>query len=227
MVIEFLRASTRITGFSLIDELIAPLSENWILEFYGDELLVLYLYHMTLAYNSAWRKVYSVIARERGGLDPVLLSRLCRVYDCSLSNVMVSRVFRTEELIGVLESLKRLEGYLAAILYPYSYLPRDPSSYWRATLVTGLIQSISSRNQVVLFNNTSKFGEYMPEGGSMHHHVVKVIVRMWRKRDLCYAKLVKHAGKKSGFLRMFRLKLLEDATPVGSRTLLDWAKTPA
>ncbi|MEM0355625.1 MAG: hypothetical protein QXT88_01915 [Desulfurococcaceae archaeon] len=217
--------SIGITGFELIDELLTPLPNNWIIEFYGDEFLVNYFFHTTLAFNSLWRRVYAVIVREYGGLDPGLLAKLCRIYGCTLTNIMVARAFRIEDLVNILKNTIDSSGNLIAILYPYSYLPNNPSSYWKATLITGLIHSLSSRNQVVLFNTVSKFGNYMSEGGSMHHHIVKIMVKLWRRRDLCYAKLVKHSGKAGNSTRIFRLKLLETAIQRNSKTLLEWIRT--
>lgn len=220
-----LGVSRGITGFELIDELLLPLPSNWSVEFYGDEFLVDYFFHTTLAYNSGWRRVYAVIVREYGGLDPGLLAKLCRIYNCSLTNIMVARAFRVEDLVNILKNPMDSYGNLVAILYPYSYLPSNPSSYWKATMITGLIHSLSLRNQVVLFNNTSRFGNHMPEGGSMHHHVVKIIVKLWRKRDLCYAKLVKHSGRGGSAARVFRLKTLEKTIWTNSKTLLEWVGT--
>lgn len=216
---------SRITGFSVIDELVTPIPDRWSVEFYGEDFLVNYLFHTTLAYNSAWRCVYAIVAKEYGGLDPGLLAKLCRIYGSSLTNIMVARAFRNEDLVNVLNGLTKRSDELIVVLTPYSYLPSDPRSYWKATSITGLLHQLSLRNQVVLFNTASKFGDYMPEGGSMHHHVVKIIVKLWRRGETCYAKLVKHSGRGNGGVRVFKLKLLENTVLQNTRTLLDWVRT--
>lgn len=212
---------SKVIGFSLIDELISPIRSDWSVELYGDELLINYFFHVTLAYNSVWRRVFVIVAKEFGGIDPALLVKLCRIHGCSLNGVQVVRAFRNEDLVEILGELKQRSGELVVTLYPYSYLPKDPESYWKATLITGLLHQLSLRNQVIVFNAESKFGKYMPEGGSMHHHVVKVIVKLWRSRDVCYAKLIKHPCKEGG-VRVFRAKILEENLFKAPRSLLNW-----
>lgn len=178
--------------------------------------------HLAVAYRSRYEKVYLVIAQEFGGIRTDLLSRLCRLYDCSLDSIMIARAFSSYE---VREILSRFEEESASLVvaYPYSFLPRDPSGYWEATAISGLVMKASQRNRVLVFNTLTKFGERLPEGGSMHHHVVKVIVRLAKRGNRVFAELVKHPGKPHGALVVFHTKLLEDLVLLEKRnTLLDW-----
>ncbi|MEM1623953.1 MAG: hypothetical protein QW543_07505 [Sulfolobales archaeon] len=166
--------------------------------------------------------MYLVVAQEFGGLRTDLLLRFCRIYDCSLSNVMVARAFSNSEVREILSGLE-VEGASVVLAYPYSFLPRDPSEYWEATAISGLIARVSQRNRTFIFNTYTKFGDKLPEGGSMHHHVVKVIVKLVKQGSRVLAELVKHPGKPSGALAVFHVKLLEDIALLEKRkTLLDW-----
>lgn len=192
------------------------------MEFYGDHAVTSYMLHLAVAYRSRYERVYLVVAQEFGGIRTDLLLRLCRLYECSIGNIMVSRAFSSHE---VRESLGGSEWGEASLViaYPYSFLPRYPSGYWEATAISGLIMRASQRSRVIIFNTTTRFGERLPEGGSAHHHFVKVIVRLTRRGRRVFAELVKHPGKPHGALAVFHTKLLEDLALLEKRgTLLDW-----
>lgn len=178
--------------------------------------------HLAVAYRSRHERVYLVIAQEFGGIRTDLLLRFCRLYECSIGNIMVARAFSSYEVREALSGFG-WDGASLVIAYPYSFLPRDPSGYWEATAISGLIMKASQRSRVIIFNTTTRFGERLPEGGSAHHHFVKVIVRLTRRGRRVLAELVKHPGKPHGALAVFHTKLLEDLVLLEKRrTLLDW-----
>jgi len=150
--------------------------------------------------------------------------RLCRIFECRMDNIMVSRSFRLNDTVKILEDLAAEKDSVVVLVFPYNYLPSDPSKYSEATRITGLLTRISVFNQVVIFNTISRYGYFMPEGGSMHHHAVKIIVRMARRNGRIVSQIVKHPVKSEG-IRVFSEKLLETGVVVNSsRSLLAWIK---
>jgi hypothetical protein len=214
----------RVTGFKPLDELISPVEKHWSVEFYGDPSVLFSLIHYTVASRSSSNRVYLVHNVEFGGLNTPLLVRLCRIFECRMDNIMVSRSFRLNDTVKILEDLAAEKDSVVVLAFPYNYLPKDPSKYCEATRVTGLLSKISAFNQVVIFNTVSKYGYFMPEGGSMHHHAVKIIVRVTRRSGRVVAQIVKHPVKNEG-IRIFSEKLLETGIVVdSSRSLLAWIR---
>lgn len=212
-----------LTGVKPVDELIEPVSDRWIVELYGDDSVVLRLMHYTMTYRSREGSVRVVFNVEFGGVDTLYFIRLCRAFECKPDNIFISRAFKLKDTITLLEGLLEARDSTVILLFPYRYLPKSPSKYTEATKITGIIHRVALLNRVVLFNSLSNFGYYMPEGGSLHHHLVKVIVRLTRKRGWVVADLIKHPIKQQG-TRVFAEKLLEH--PIlqpQKRTLLDWA----
>jgi hypothetical protein len=214
-----------ITGVKPVDELLNPVEKHWSIEFYGDSYVLNYLFHRAVSIRSRYGRVYVVISLEFGGIRTDLIEAFCRIFDCRLSAVSVSRVFRVRELIQVLKSLSDESDATVILLYPYNFLRDDPSTYYEATEISGLINRVSAGNSVLLFNTKTKFGERMPEGGSMHHHVVKVIIRLDRLGRLIKVELVKHPAKPTGLRRLFKVDLLKNAVaPAETVSLLNWVK---
>lgn len=210
------------TGIRQLDDLVNPVKEQWITEFYGDPHIVLRVMHYAVVYRSTSSRVHVVFNIEFGGLDTLYLVKLCRILNCNLDSVYVSRAFRLNDTINVLKDLEAVSNAVVILVFPYNYLPRDPSKYTEATKITGVISRIALSNQVILFNAVTKHGYYMPEGGSLHHHLVKVIVRLSRREGCIYAQLVKHPAKPSA-MRIFSEKALEHPVLVKQRrTILDW-----
>lgn len=214
----------KLTGLTQLDELVNPLYRHWIVELYGDQQVVLRILHYMVAYRSSVDKVYVLLNIEFGGLDTLYMVRLCRIFNCRLDNIYVSRAFRLDDTARVLEDLADLSSSLVLLVYPYSYVPVDPSRYHEATRITGLVSKIATRNQVVLFNATTRHGRYMPEGGSFHHHIVKVIVRLARRGGSIIAELIKHPAKEKQW-RSIPLSLLEHPLkPRAQASILEWAR---
>lgn len=213
----------KLTGLVQLDELVNPLHRHWIVELYGDQQVVLRVLHYMIAYRSSVDRVYVLFNVEFGGLDTLYMIRLCRIFNCRLDNILVSRAFRLDDTARILEELSGLSGSLVLIVYPYSYIPIDPSKYHEATRITGLAMKIAMNNQVVLFNTTTRHGRYKPEGGSFHHHVVKVIVRLVKHGDSIIAELTKHPVKEKQW-RSIPISLLEHPLkPRAQATILEWA----
>lgn len=212
----------KLTGISQLDELVNPLYKHWIIEIYGESKPVLSLLHYVMAYRSSMERVYVLFNIEFGGIDTLYLVRLCRIFNCRLDNIVVSRAFRQGDTIKSLEELSSISDSLILLVYPYSYISRDPSRYYEATRITGLISRISISNQVIMFNTITKHGKYMPEGGSFHHHIVKVIVRLVEQGKSIIAELVKHPAK-NRVLRTIPLSMLEYPVVRSDQvTILDW-----
>jgi hypothetical protein len=212
----------KVTGIKQLDELLNPLDKHWITEFYGDFDLVLRVMHYTMVYKSSENTVYVVFNVEFGGIDTLYLVKLCRIFDCKLDNIVISRAFRLNDAVEILEDLASKNDSIVLLAFPYNYLPFNPAKYTEATRVTGIIAKIAAFNQVILFNTVSKHGNHMPEGGSFHHHVVKVIVKLKQSRGVVYAELLKHPVKQGG-RRIFTEKTLDyPLHSLKQRTILDW-----
>ncbi|MGB9827172.1 MAG: hypothetical protein ACPLSM_01475 [Thermosphaera sp.] len=215
----------RVTGFKPLDELVSPVEKHWSIEFYGDPSILFPLIHYTVASRSSSNRVYLVHNVEFGGLHTPLLVRLCRMFECRMDNIMVSRSFRLNDTVKILEDLAAEKDSVVVLVFPYNYLPSDPSKYSEATRITGLLSRISVFNQVVIFNTVSRYGYFMPEGGSMHHHAVKIIVRVVRRNGRVVSQIVKHPVKNEG-VRVFSERLLEAGVVArGSRSLLAWIRS--
>lgn len=213
----------KLTGIRQLDELANPLYRDWVIEFYGDPRTVLKIMHYVVAYRSSMERVYVLLNVEFGGIDTLYLVRLCRFLGCHLENVVVTRAFRLSETVEVLRDLcYSVENSLIAVVFPYNYIPKDPLMYREATRITGLVQRASARNQLVVFNTVTRHGRYMPEGGSFHHHLVKVIIRLVRSGSSVLAELVKHPAKGRA-LRSIPLNMLEYPVPEEHQlTLSKW-----
>jgi len=212
-----------VTGFKPLDMLVEPSMRWWGVEFYGDYSITSYILHHTLAFRSRFERIYLVMAQEFGGIRTDVLTKFCRVYECLLTNIYVVRVFSNSGLRTALSELIGLEDGLVVVAYPYNYLPRDHSKYFEASIISGLLRKVMQSKELIVFNTFTKFGTVMPEGGSMHHHVVKVIVMLRRCGGRVYATLVKHPAKPSGVTKSFHVKVLEDIVLMNyGRTLLEW-----
>ncbi|MEM4976590.1 MAG: hypothetical protein QXT64_04620 [Desulfurococcaceae archaeon] len=214
----------KLTGITQIDELIDPFCKHWITEIYGESTPVVSIMHYVMAYRSREDQVYVLLNLEFGGIDSLYLVKLCRIFNCNLENILVSRAFRLSETVKALEELSQVRNSLILLVYPYNYVSVDPRKYHEATRITGLISKVASSNQVVLFNAVTRYGKYMPEGGSFHHHVVKVIVRVIKRGNSLIAELVKHPVKEKHW-RIIPLSVLKH--PVreqGKTTILRWIR---
>ncbi|WP_440060096.1 hypothetical protein ACSU1N_02790 [Thermogladius sp. 4427co] len=214
-----------ITGVRPVDELLNPVGRYWSIEFYGDPFVLNYLFHRSLAVQSKYNDVYVVVSLEFGGIRTDLVESFCRILGCRLTAIRVSRAFKLGDVIKLLKNLEDVNDSTIILLYPYNYLREDPSTYYEATAISGLINKVSAHNIVLIFNTKTRFGERMPEGGSMHHHVVKTILRLDRLGKNVLAELVKHPAKPSGLKKQFRLELLKwGITPAETISLLNWVR---
>ncbi|MCX8186687.1 MAG: hypothetical protein N3G48_06230 [Sulfolobales archaeon] len=215
-----------VTGLKVLDSLVEPLMKFWGVEFYGDCSVTSYVLHHTLAFRSRYEDIHLIIAQEFGGIRTDVLTKLCRIYDCVLTKVRVVRVFSNSELREVLSGMVGLNAGLVVVAYPYNYLPKDPYRYFEATSVSGLLRRIMQENELLIFNNFTRFGNLMPEGGSLHHHMMKVVVMLRKHGSKVCATLLKHPAKPSGATKVFNAKLLEDLVLLArGKTLLEWSST--
>lgn len=221
----------RISGVWAIDRLLEPLRREWVVEFFGDRRLTSYLMHHLAAFNGGRGPVYLVLAQEFGGLRTDLISTLCRVYGCVPSNVMVARAFSNDDVKDALRRLvgDGLEEGVAVVAYPYNYLPKSPEGYYEASEISGLIMKAALRHRLTILNTVTKFGDFMPEGGSLHHHIVKVIVKVFMRGGRVVAEVVKHPARREGARAYIHVKLLEGMTlqEPPQRTLLEYATLSA
>ena len=197
-----------VTGHPQLDMLIGDVPWSWIIEFYGDEGILRYLLHHTLAYYSRHWKTLLFHTVDFGGIDPYLLQRLARIMKGSLENIHVSRGFRIGDVVAGLSS-QSLRNYDVVILaYPYFHIPGDPRSYGEASRITALIKRLSQTDKrIIIFNTRSKIGTYKPDGGSFHHHTVHVIVELVEKTSgWVTARLFKHPWKPAGARTFFRIR---------------------
>jgi len=196
-----------------------------VIEFYSSSDRVLgEIFHRVIAVNSK-HKVYVVIAREYGGLNPYYVEKLVRIHGGDVDNIYVTRCFRSNDVVMVLNNLLEEESKgLLTIYTPYSYVTNSLNGLREATYITGLIHRLKNMSwRIVLFNSVNGFGYYKPSGGNYHHHVVDAILRIEVKnRRWGYVEVVKHPTM--GFSRkVFPLKtLIGDRGWVGQRLLLEW-----
>ena len=210
-----------ITGISIVDDALGHVPRHWMIEFYGDDRIVDLVMHYTVAFRSRYDTVYLVINTDFGGLDPYLVSRLTRRLGGSIDNIMVSRAFRTNDLIGVLETLENASGTLV-VKYPFTFIAQSLRGYREATRIVGVLRRLSGRLRVVLFNTKSRLGR-IAEGGKYHSHSVHVLVELRRRGDRGYLYLRKYPGPREGLCSSFPLELLEGWGPWGvQRRLTEW-----
>lgn len=213
---------SKLTGVKPIDELIEPMKKEWVAEIYGDEKIVLDVAHHTMVYRSIYSEVYVVLNIEFGGIEVPYLTKLCRIHNCNLDNVYISRAFRLQDTVDTLQSLLQVENKLIIVIFPYNYVQPSPTNYTEATRITGIISKLSQANQVILFNKMSRFGYKLPEGGSFHHHLVKIIIKLIQKNKWIIAELIKHPIKPHG-IRVFPEKILVNPIPsIEQKTILEY-----
>ncbi len=216
-----------ITGLRSLDQLIHPYDRRWIIEFYGDPRLTLMTAHYVMAYRSVYEKIYVMFNIEFGGLDTLYLTRLCRYFNCDMSNIMISRAFKLDDTIKLLKDLADIRGSLVLLIFPYNYLSKDPLRYTDATKVSGLIMRLTHFNQIMIFNTTTRYGRYMPEGGSFHHHIVKIIIRLIDKKESFIAELIKHPIKRNMIISIPKVLLEHPLKEHSIKTLLEWTSKPS
>ena len=210
-------------GVRPLDELINPTKRDWVTELYGDPGALLLLAHNILVYRSLFGEVYAVLNLEFGGVDTLYLVKICRIFDCDLSKIYISRAFRSQDTVEILKSLENVRDSTIVLIFPYNYLPQDPAKYHEATRITGIISRISLSNTVILLNTITRFGSRNPEGGSLHHHLVKIILRIAERGEWLIAELIKHPVKSLGEKRIFSKKILSNPLPTTKqRTILEW-----
>jgi len=142
-------------------------------------------------------------------------------------NIFVSRTFRQEDLVGLLNELNLVEipdEKILVLKHPYRFVPFDPGKYSEASRITGLLKRLVNNGWTIfLFNTVSRFGKIMPEGGTFHHHAVHVIVELKNiGKNLCKAVLRKHPFKPTGLSVLISIKQLygrDTVTWVGQRRL--------
>lgn len=221
-----------VSGFWFIDSLIGGIPWNWAIEFFGENEKVLnLLFHHVIVYNSRFSRVYVIIYKDFGGLNPYLITRLSRIMNGDVDNVLVSRCFRYMDLVELLSDLvekDRVENSVLIIYNPFNNVKGDPRDYVEVNRIISFLHRLKSNGwRIILFNKVSANGTYSPEGGNFHHHIVNVILRIEPKDDKwCYVEIVKHPFKRIGFRRSFPYKKLNlgtgDIVWVEQRLLTEW-----
>ncbi len=219
------RVLIELLGIKPLDELVNPTRRDWVVELYGDPRIILLLAHNIVVHRSLFGEVYLVLNIEFGGIDTLYLIKICRIRDCDLSRVFISRAFRTQDTVEILRSLEGSRNRSVILVLPYNYLPQDPEKYYEATKITGLINKISLSNTVIILNTITRFGSRNPEGGSLHHHLVKIILRIIEKDQWIIAELIKHPAKPVSEKKIFSKKILSNPVHTTSqRTILEWVR---
>jgi len=213
-----------ITGIYEIDSLIGYIPRGWIVEFYGDYKVVKPLMHQTLAYQSKYYDTLLIHSREFGGLDPYLLNRLVKRSNGDIDRIHVVRGFRLQDVIESLINESLGEYGVIVLAYPYRYVPGNPAAYTEASRITGLIKKLAVNRRVIVFNEVSKNGYYYPDGGSLHHHTVHVIVGVWaRPGDRVTIRLFKHPWKPVGLTTTTNYNRIIGEKPwVAQHRLTEW-----
>lgn len=219
-----------ITGLSILDGLINPASKSWIIEFYGERKIVDLIMYRLIAFRSSFGKVFVIINTDFGGFDPYMVSLFIRMFKGDPDNILISRTFRQEDLVGLLNELnlvKVLDEKILVLKYPYRFIPFDPRKYGEASRITGLLKRLVNNGwPVFLFNTVSRFGKTMPEGGTFHHHAVHVIVELKNiGKKLYKAVLRKHPFRPTGLSVLISTKQLygrDTVIWVGQRRLSEW-----
>ncbi len=204
----------------VIDELINPVFRGWIVEYFGDWEVVSLLMHRVIAANSVGGGVAVILVQDFGGFNPYLVRRLCRAFGTDFGKVAVSRAFKHEDVLAVMDVALR-EGFSKVVVSnPYLHLPSKPEAYWRATPLTARLRALAQGGaEVAVFNRISRFGRLRPEGGNFHHHSTQVMVRLARGRVGVRVDLIKHPFKPGGTAYV-DLRDIYDPTP--RTTLSKW-----
>jgi len=187
-----------LTGIASLDHLINPVKRNWLVEVYGEEESVRITYHHIIAESSKHGLVAVAHIQEFGGLNPYLLARLARMKGGLIENIVVSRAFRLRDVANLIMNAVKQGAETIVVVNPYLYSPRKWTSYSLLTPVTAALRRASREAQVIVANESTKFGRReLPEGGNFHHHTVHVIVRLGRIRGGILARLIKHPAKRT------------------------------
>ena len=192
-----------ISRIPLIDKILSTKPWNTTIEFYGNEKLVDKVFHRIIAYNSKFSTVYILVNRDCGGLNPYEIAKYTRIYSGNIESILVSRCFKTNDLIVKLQDLlENKKPGLLAIKTPYFWFKEDHSDLNSMSRVTGLIHRLKNKGfRIVLFNTVCKNGYYKPSGGNYHHHVIDIILYLEKYNSkYLIVKLFKHPYMKTGSL---------------------------
>ncbi len=218
--------SKTVTCINRLDKLLNPLPEKWIIEFYGRERDLWSLMHRSIACLSRKGNVAVLVVQDFGGFNPYLVEKFARILGGDVSRIIVSRVFDRETTSQAGSSIPEDVDYFV-IIDPFLYGASRLDEYWVNSRISGMISKVFHNGRSVLvFNRATRYGShYLPEGGSLHHHIVHVLVRVKRlsgKKSLL-VELVKHSFRRES--RMI-LPLVEvDTVWVEQPLLLEWLST--
>lgn len=219
----------RVTGFWFIDRFFERVSWAGVFEFFsGNSGLLELVFHHAVSVSSVYGQVYVVLVREFGGLDPYFVLRLIRMRRGDPDNVFVARCFRVGDVEAVLEDLleNNVSSKASAVIYtPYSFVRGGLAGYLDSSRVTGLIHKLKNRGyRVILFNEVSRDGYYRPMGGSFHHHVADIVLRLEVKdRRWGYLVVVKHPRLPEGLHVSIPVeKIRGGGVWAEQRSLIEW-----
>ncbi|ADI31672.1 hypothetical protein [Staphylothermus hellenicus] len=219
----------KITGFWFIDRFFDGIPWNSVYEFYSsDNRLLELLFHYVISISSVYGRVYVVLVREFGGLDPYFLLRLTRMHRGDPDNVFVSRCFRVGDVETVLEDLleNNFSKKSSVLIYtPYSFVRNGLAGYHDMGRITGLIHRLKNLGyRIILFNEVSRDGYYRPMGGSFHHHTADIILRLDVKDGKWgYLIVVKHPRLSEGLRISIPINKIRGGNIwVEQRSLIEW-----
>lgn len=211
------------TGIPQLDRLTEGVPSHWVVEFYGDWKVVNALLHRAAVLNSGNGLVIA-LTQEFGGLNPYLINRLAKAFGMTTDNIFVARAFKLEDTVELLKELRNSPVMTVFVVDPYLHTPQKPSGYWRASKITALIRTLveKHRKEVTVFNRISKFGKYLPEGGSFHHHTVHVMIRLTLTASNRWvrAEIVKHPIRPWTEVKFPKKYLTTPEAP--AHTLAEW-----
>ncbi|ABN69382.1 conserved hypothetical protein [Staphylothermus marinus F1] len=219
----------KITGFWFIDRFFNGIPWNGVYEFYSsDNSLLELLFHHVISVSSVYGRVYVVLVREFGGLDPYFLLRLIRMRRGDPDNVFIARCFRMGDVETVLEDfLENNSSEKASILIytPYSFVRNGLIGYRDMSRITGLIHRLKNLGyRIILFNEVGRDGYYRPMGGFFHHHTADIVLRLDVKdRKWGYLIVVKHPRLSEGLRTSIPIDKIRGGNVwVEQRSLIEW-----
>ena len=187
---------TKIGG---IDELVGCIPPGAIVDFYGEQKLVRNIsYKLSAWWHCNGKVALGIIQREAIAYNLYTVKMFLRAFGCSEKDFLVSRAFRIEDAVELIKESVKTRAKNLILINPYNHSPETPREYWKLTPLNGNIRKIAASGiRVALFNTTTKFGAFLPEGGKMHHHQTHIIIRLDKNNEKTYkATLLKHYNKK-------------------------------
>jgi len=188
-----------ITGFEELDKY---LSKDEIIEFYSEKQDALdIIYHRILAIIAP---ANLIIVGARGGFNPLIFKRFCRIFNKINPELYIQRAFKAEDIEP---SIIDKKSDLPLVIYnPYTY----------RKLYANIIKAIrNSRNRVLIFSLMDR----KRKGSTLGAHIAHSMIELRKDMRGFQARIVKSVLVAPITIKLSREMVYHNAT---TSTLLDW-----